>query len=54
MNLTPEQLFAKIGMMVMENDILRAELGKLQQEKIQREKEDQEAKDAKKEPTDKK
>jgi len=52
MNLTPEQLFTKIGMLVMENDILRAELGKLQQEKVQREKEDKE--DAKKGPADKK
>ena len=49
MNLSPKELFAKIGMVVMENDILRVELGKLQQEKVQREKEDQGAKDAKKE-----
>jgi hypothetical protein len=48
MNLSPEQLFAKIGMVVMENDILRAELGKLQKEKVQIEKELQEAKDGKK------
>lgn len=34
MNLMPEQLFAKIGMLIMENDILRAELGKLQQKKV--------------------
>jgi hypothetical protein len=39
MNLTPEQLFTKIGILVMENDTLRAEIGKLQQEKVQREKE---------------
>lgn len=45
MNITPEQLLAKIGMLVMENDILRAELGKLQQEKAQKEPE----KDSKKE-----
>lgn len=48
MNLTPEQLFTKIGILVMVNDALRAETGKLQQEKIQREKEAQGAKDAKK------
>lgn len=50
MNLTPEHLFAKIGTLVMENDILRAEIGKLQQEKVQRDKELQDAKDAGKEP----
>jgi len=38
MNLTPEQLFTKIGMLVMENDLLRTEIGKLQQEKIKCEK----------------
>ena len=44
MELKPEQLLAKIGILVMENDILRVELGKLQQEKTQREKELQQAK----------
>ena len=38
MNITPEQLLVKIGLLVMENDALRAELGKLQQEKIETEK----------------
>ena len=31
--ITPEQLFAKIGMLVIENDILRAEIVRLQEEK---------------------
>jgi len=45
MNLSPKELFAKIGMAVMENDILRHELGKLQQEKTKVEKELQELKE---------
>jgi FtsZ-binding cell division protein ZapB len=48
MEIKPEQLLAKIGLLVMEVDALRGELGKLHQEKIQREKEAQGAKDAKK------
>ena len=39
MELKPEQLLAKIGILVMENDILRVELGKLQQEKTKKEEE---------------
>lgn len=39
MEIQPEQLLVKIGLLVMEVDMLRAELGKLQQEKVQREKE---------------
>ena len=35
MNMTPEQPFTKIGILVMENDLLRAELSKCQQEKAQ-------------------
>lgn len=42
--ITPEQILAKVGILVMENDLLRAELGKLQQEKTQLEKAGQGAK----------
>jgi len=37
MNITSEQLLMKIGLLVMENDALRVELSKLQQEKKQQE-----------------
>ena len=39
MNITPEQLLMKIGLLVMENDALSAELGKMQQELAELEKE---------------
>ena len=39
MELKPEQLLAKIGLLVMEVDVLRGELGKVQQGKVQCEKE---------------
>ena len=38
MNITPEQLLMKIGLLVMENDALRAELGKVQQKQVELEK----------------
>lgn len=36
--ISPEQLLVKIGLLVMEVDMLRAELGKLQQRRTQQEK----------------
>ena len=39
MNITPEQLLMKIGLLVMENDALRAELGGVQQKQAELEKE---------------
>ena len=39
MNITPEQLLMKIGLLVMENDVLRADLDKVQQKQVGLEKE---------------
>lgn len=38
--ITPEQLLAKIGMLVMEIDILRQEIARLQKELIEKKKQE--------------
>jgi hypothetical protein len=48
--ITPDQLLAKIGLLTMENDILRAELGKCQEKIKQLESAKESAKEPVREP----